>query len=194
MPSKSIVLSCEAYRALRAIKWNKACGPDGILNRILKTFAFELGPVIADLYSTSLREVFVFSLPELESAIICPLLKQRLPQSVENDLKPISLTCHITKIIEGFTLLRVLPCITSHLDPKQFAISGKSTHHALVYLLHIILEAIDRGDSWFFTDFKKGFDLTGHQIMIKRNLLSIYTLAISAGLRHSSKAGHKLSN
>ena len=142
MPSESVVLSCEAYRALRAIKWNKACGPDGILNRILKTYAFELGPVIADLYNTSVREVFVFSLPE--SAIICPLLKQRLPQSVENDLRPISLTCHITKIIEGFTLLRVLPCITSHLDPKQFAISGKSTHHALV---HIILEAIDRGDS-----------------------------------------------
>ena len=48
----------------------------------------------------ALREGFVSSLPE--SAIICPLLKKRLPQSIENDLRPISLTCHITKIIEGF--------------------------------------------------------------------------------------------
>ena len=171
MPSESLVLSCEAYRAFRAIKWNKVCGPDGILNYILKTFAFELGPAIADLSSTSLREGFVSSLPE--SAIICSLLKQRLPQSIENDLRPISLTCHITKIMEGFTLLRVLPGITSHLDSEQFALSGKSTQHALVYLLHIVSEAIDRGNSWFFADFKKGFDLIDHQIMMKRYLLSM---------------------
>ena len=70
--------------------------------------------------------------------------------------------------MEGFTLLRVLPGITSHLDPKQFAVSGKSTQHALVYLLHIVLEALDRGNPWFFADFKKGFDLTDHQVMIKK--------------------------
>ena len=94
----------------------------------------------------------------LESAIIFPLLKQRLPQSIENDLRQTSFTCHITKIIEGFTLLRVLPGITSHLDPKQFAVYGNnnSTQHALVYLLHIVLEALDRGNSWFFADYKKG--------------------------------------
>ena len=115
-----------------------------------------------------------------------------VPSSCSNGKKVWLLSSSHTATV--WESLRVLPCITSHLDPKQFAISGKSTHHALVYLLHIILEAIDRGDSWFFADFKKGFDLIGHQIMIKRNLLSIYNLAISAGLRHSSKAGHKLSN
>ena len=178
MPSESLVLSCKAYRALRAVKWNKACGPDGILNCILKTFAFDLGPVIEDLYNTSLREGFVPSL--LESAIICPMFKQRLPQSIEYDLRPISLTCHITKIMEGFTLLRVLPGFTSRLDPKQIAVSGKSTQHALVYLLHIVLEALDRGNSWFFADFKKGIRSHWPSGNDEKDTCSQYTPLLSA--------------
>ena len=49
----------------------------------------------------------------------------------------------------------------------------KVNQHALVYLLHIVSEAIDRGNSWFFADFKKGFVLIDHQIMMKRYLLSM---------------------
>lgn len=76
MPSESLVSLYEAYRALLAIKYNKACGPDGISNRMLKTFAFELDPVIADLYNTSLREGFVPSL--LNNAVVRPLPKQMM--------------------------------------------------------------------------------------------------------------------
>ena len=116
MPSESVVSLYEAYRALRAVKYNKACGSDGISNRTLKTFAFELDPVIADLYNTSLREGFVPSL--LNNAVVRSLPKQRLPQIIENDLRLISLTYHIIKLMEGFMLLRVLPGITSHLEPR----------------------------------------------------------------------------
>ena len=45
IPPESLVSSYEAYRALGASKCNKGCGPDGISNRILKTFAFERGLV-----------------------------------------------------------------------------------------------------------------------------------------------------
>ena len=83
---------------------------------MLKTFAFELDPVIGDLYNTSLREGFVPSL--LNNVVVRPLPKQRLPQIIENDLRLISLTYHITKLMEGFMLLRVLPGITSHLEPR----------------------------------------------------------------------------
>ena len=34
----------------------KAPGPDGIPNIVLKEFAFELAPLIADMYNTSLCE------------------------------------------------------------------------------------------------------------------------------------------
>ena len=112
IPPESLVSSYEAYRAIRALKCNKARGLDGISNRILETFIFELSPVIADLYDTLMREGFVPSL--LKRVILRPLPKQRPPQSIENELRPISPTCHITKIMERFTLSTVLSGSTSH--------------------------------------------------------------------------------
>ena len=111
IPPESLVSSYEAYRAIRALKCNKARGLDGISNRILETF-FELSPVIADLYNTLMREGFVPSL--LKRVILRPLPKQRPPQSIENELRPISPTCQITKIMERFTLSTVLSGSTSH--------------------------------------------------------------------------------
>ena len=57
------------------------------------------------------------------------------------------------------------------LDSNQFAVAGRSTDHALVYLLHLALEALDRGSCsirFFFADFKKGFDLIDHKILLSK--------------------------
>ena len=54
---------------------------------------------------------------------------------------------------------------------------GQSTKHAIIYLLHIALEALDAGNCWvrwFFADFKKGFDLIDHHILL--NKLSNFNL------------------
>ena len=139
-------------------------------------FAFELPPILAELYNTSIKQGFLPSL--LKSAVVCPLPKRRPPKSIERDVRPISLTSHTPKIMEGFTLSRVLPCITERLDPKQFAMAGEATQHAIVYLLHLTLEALDQGNCWarwFFADFKKGFDLVDHRILLdKLKLLEVY--------------------
>ena len=81
-----------------------------------------------------------------------------------------TLTCHTAKIMEGFTLSRVLPGITERLDPKQFAMAGKATQHAIVYPLHLLLEALDQGNcwaKWFFADFKKRFRPCGPSYPIR---------------------------
>ena len=44
--------------------------PDGIPNIVLKEFVFELAPLIADMYNTSLCEGVVP--PSLKHAIVCP--------------------------------------------------------------------------------------------------------------------------
>ena len=76
-------------------------------------------------------------------------------------MRPISLTCHLAKVLEGFTLARVYPSIVGNLNRTyQFAVAGKSTEQALVYLLHPALEALYRGGCYlrlFFGDFKKRF-------------------------------------
>ena len=67
--------------------------------------------------------------------------------------------------------------IVGNLNRNQFAVAGKSTEPALVYLLHLALEALDRGGCYlrlFFANFKKGFDLIDHLILMEN--LSQYNL------------------
>ena len=60
----------QAYKALRDIKTKKEAGTDGIPSVAFKLFAFELAPVVADLYNSMLREGF--TPPLLKSAIVYP--------------------------------------------------------------------------------------------------------------------------
>jgi hypothetical protein len=114
----------EVYKSLCSLKTGKVPGPDGIPNVILKTFAFELAPVIADIYNSSLRDAYLPRL--LKRAAVTPLPKQSPPGSIENGIRPISLTFEIAKVMEGLTLARILPSIISHLDNKQFPFLDES--------------------------------------------------------------------
>lgn len=169
IPRDLLVSPREAGIALRGIKVRKSPGPDDIPNIVLKTFDFELAPVIAHLYNASLKEGF---LPVLfKRADVRPLPKQMPPKTIENDIRPVSLTSQLAKVMEGFTLTRIAPPIIRNLDPKQFAVEGKCTTHAIVFILHIILESLDRGGCaarLFFADFRKGFDLIDHKILLDK--------------------------
>ena len=125
-------------------------------------------PVVADLYNSTPREGFIP--PLLKSAMVHwppPPPPPTPPKFIEDDVRPISLKCQLAKVLEGFTLARVYPSIVGNLDRNQLAVAGKSTEEALVYLLHLALEALDRGGCYlrlFFADFKNGFDLIDHLI------------------------------
>ena len=93
------------------------------------------------------------------------------PKKVDSDLRPISLTCTLAKIMEGFTITKLLPQLDNKIDVRQYARKGHSTTDALLYLLQAIYEAIDRGNTAariFFTDFSKGFDLIDHNILLRK--------------------------
>ena len=167
VPASFLVDTGQVYQALRKIKTNKSPGPDLIPNKILKMFAFELAPVIADVYNSSLSQGVVPS--QLKLSIVRPIPKVLPPTSIEDDLRPISLTSQISKIMERFTINSLMPQVIDQLDPKQFALPNKSTTYALVYLLHQILAALDSGHNsirLFFADFRKGFDLVDHSVII----------------------------
>jgi len=65
------------------------------------------------------------------------------PKSVENYLRPITLTSQLAKVLQGFILVSLYRQVSDSLHPKQFSVCGRSTTHALVYFLHVILEALD---------------------------------------------------
>ena len=156
VPPRFLVNTTEVRKALSGIKIGKAIGPD------------MLALPIMDIYNCSLSEGYVPDL--LKSSIVNPLLKVSPPQEIDSDLRPISLSCTLAKIMEGFCRSRLVVQIGDNLDLRQYAREGHSTVDALIYLLHAIHEATDTGNCgarMFFADFSKGFDLIDHNILLK---------------------------
>ena len=106
VPHEFLVSEAQVYRSLSSIQVAKSIGPDEIPNRLLKKFAPEISLVIQDIYNQSIRKGYI---PELlKSSIVSPIPKVTPPQSIESDLRPISLTCTLAKIMEGFFCKRLL--------------------------------------------------------------------------------------
>ena len=112
-------------------KPNKSPGPSPIPNKILKEFAAELCPVLTDIYNSSLKQGYVPA--QLKESLVRPLPKVSPPKSVDSDLRPT--TAQIAKIMEGFTLSSLYSQIIDNIDFLQFALPGKSTTHALIYIV-----------------------------------------------------------
>ncbi|KAL9961061.1 hypothetical protein ACROYT_G029941 [Oculina patagonica] len=168
VPDEFFISEYEAYRSLSSLQVSKATGPDIIPNRVLKDFALELAPLIRDIYNQSLREGYIPSL--LKSSIVSPIPEVTPPGSIEKDLRPISLTCTVAKVMEGFTCSRLIPQLDGKIDPRQYSRKGHSTTDALLYMLQAIYEAVDSGEACarvFFADFSKGFDLIDHTILMQ---------------------------
>ena len=72
-------------------------------------------------------------------------------------------------MMDGFILTRIMPSIINQLDNKQFAMAWKSTQQAIVYIVHLALEALDKAACTlrlFFADFRNGFNLVDHKILL----------------------------
>ncbi len=78
-----------------------------------------------------------------------PLPKKHPPKSVENDLRPISLTPIVSKVFESLVLEKwVTQTVLRKLDNKFSGIPGTSTTDALVKMVHKWYEATDQPGSY----------------------------------------------
>ena len=102
--------------------------------------------VICDLYNSSMKEGY---LPvALKESIVHPVPKCSPAKSGEDDLRLITLTSLLAKVLEGLSLASLLNQVEHKLDHKQFSVSGKSTVHALTHFLHTTLDYLDRGNNY----------------------------------------------
>ena len=101
VPQEIFVSNEEVFRSLSSLNVAKAVGPDNIPNKLFKDFAHELAPVIRNIYNQSLRERYIPSpfITILKSSIVTPIPKVN---------PPISLTCKLAKVMEGFTCNKLL--------------------------------------------------------------------------------------
>lgn len=164
-----IIEPWQVERKLAAIKTHKAAGPDNIPNWFIK----EMSPFIADpicaIFNASIRQGFV---PDIwKTANVVPVPKVKPLNSIQNDLRPISLTPSLSKILESFVGRWILDKLGHNFDINQYGgLRARSTIHALVSILHHWSCALDSGKSVraLFVDFRKAFDRVDHNILLTK--------------------------
>ena len=175
-PDEFIITPVAVERSLLAVREGKSPGPDDIPNWLLKDFAPVISRPIASIFNDSIRQGKVPLLWKF--ADVLPLAKTPKPKSVESDLRPISLTAVLSKVLEGFVFSWLCPIVMPHIDPHQFGgIRDSSTSHALVRLIHEWLQAAETPKAVISScriDFSKAFDRIDHNILIhKLGLLNV---------------------
>ena len=121
----------ETKSVFKKLNANKAHGPDGISNKILKLCYMQLAVPFTSLFNWSMKD---HKLPSLwKTSEIVPTPKK--PKvTVLNDLRPVALTSVIVKCFEKLILSRLLPAVYPHQDPFQFAYKSKrSVDDAIAY-------------------------------------------------------------
>ena len=110
------------------------------------------------------------SFPTLwKSATITPIPKVKVVSKL-GELRPISLTPVLGKILEGLVADQLLADIRANLDPKQYGnLKGKSTTHYLVDLLDFVLKGLEEKNTMaliLLVDFQKAFDYIDHTVAV----------------------------
>ncbi len=117
----------------------------------------------------------------LGSPRIFPQFQKKTPLKEKNDLRPISLTSCISKVLEEFVVEWILEDIGRRIDPKKIGcLRGSSSTLCLLDMFHSWLSKLDIDGSSLrivLLDFSKAFD--------RINLNVLVTKLIDMGLRRS---------
>ena len=143
---------------------NKACGPDEIPAKLLKTVSLEIAPAMQFLFQQSYD---LGIMPEDWSKALVTALYKKGPKSDPGNYRPISLTCLSCKIMEHV----VLSHIAKHLSHNNILLDSQ---HGFREKLSTVTQLINSTYDWASTlnhrgqtdlillDFSKAFDLVPH--------------------------------
>ena len=160
------------YKALLLINISKASPPGSLPKRLLKEFAYEISEPLTHIFNRCLQNC-VF--PKLwKGGTITALPKKKLVSQM-GDLRPLSLTPDLGKLLEGFVAQLILDDIKPNIDPCQYGnLKGSSTSHCLIKVLDAVLHGLDKPQTLaqlVLIDFKKAFDYVDHTVAIRELFL-----------------------
>lgn len=168
-PDEYIIDPYVVERKLSKIDPHKSSGPDDIPNWFLKEFSVWLAEPVSAIFNASVREGTV---PQSwKTANVVPLPKVNPPKEISTDLRPISLTSTLSKILESFVGSWIMNTIIEKLDKRQYGcMKGRSTTHELVDIIHHWQQALDNQQSIraLFIDYAKAFDNVDHTIVVNK--------------------------
>jgi hypothetical protein len=93
------IISYEVFNKLSHINIYKSPGPDLTPNWFLRDFAFAVSEPICHIFNSSIASGTMLRL--WKKSHVVPVPKTRPPKSIQNDLRPISLTPTVSKVLES---------------------------------------------------------------------------------------------
>ena len=134
----------------------------------------DLAAPICSLINTSIRQGFVPRQWKLSRITLVPKVNQ--VKDLKRDVRPISITCPISKVAECFIDRFVEEHFYDSLDLNQFGnTKGRSTLTALILLTHTLFNYSDDSHNFvrvLFVDFSRAFELIDHTVLADK--LSLY--------------------
>ena len=154
----------EILNLMRKVDVSKACGHDGIGNRIIKLCADGFHQSFTDFINLSFKLATYPS--EWKRANVIPLFKKDNRQLKTNH-RPVSLLPSLFKICEKIVFLRIyeyLNDINFFYKYQSGFRPGDATVNQLVHLVHQIYQSLDKGNEVriVFLDISKAFDKVWH--------------------------------
>ena len=147
---------------------NKAAGPDGIENRLLRECAVELAPLLSGLFRKSLN---VGEVPEAwKEANIVPIHKTGSKSKMSN-FRPVALTSVVSKVCEKIICMTIMAFLTQNnlISQQQHGfVKGRSCQTNVLLCLEKWTEMLDNGsgvDIAYF-DYAKAFDKVSHRLLL----------------------------
>ena len=102
LPDAYVIDLTTTLQALRKVKANKATVPDNVTAWILKNHANILAGPLTAIFNSSLRDGIISD--TWKSANVIPVPKVNPPNTIEKDVRPISLTPIASKTLESIIL------------------------------------------------------------------------------------------
>ena len=159
----------QVEKQLRSVDTKKSPGPDQIPSWILKDFSHILSGPICSIFNASIAQAYVPPIWKSANVVTIPKVN---PPAQENDLRPISLTPVLAKLLENFIYKWLWNEYLPHIDKSQFgSIPGSSTVLALIDLCHnwyFLTDSKKQALQVLLVDFSKAFDRINHVIIIDK--------------------------
>ena len=164
------VRESEVINILKILKVNKATGPDGISNRMLKSTCNTVCAPLTRLFNLSLRD---HQYPGLwKVAHVMPLFKKG-DKSLTSNHRPVSLTSKVGKSFERL----VFKHLYNHINENNLLykyqsgfLPGHSTVHHLIELMHNVCISLEQYETncQIFCDISKAFDRVWHRGLLHK--------------------------
>ena len=157
-------------KLLKNLNVNKASGPDGLPNKILKLCARELAPAVTNIFQQSLD---TNSLPDdWINANVSPIFKKG-NKHLPSNYRPVSLTSVCCKLLEHIICRHVLKHLENHkiLTNLQHGFrSGHSCESQLIITMQDVLNTFDKKNQidMVILDFSKAFDTVPHRKLLHK--------------------------